>query len=331
MRFINKNISPWSEIPSRLLMVMVLLLLASSPATEAAKARSYPNVPLINQDGETLHFYDDVIKGKVVTISFMFTSCPDACPLETAKLRAVQKQLGDHVGKDVFMYSISIDPVRDTPEALKAYMKKFDIGPGWQFLTGKQADIDLIRKKMGMLNYDEKELSDHNINFIMGNEVTGHWVRRTPFDVPETLVATLLSRLQPASLLAKKADYAESTKHKASRPGEDLFLTRCTACHTIGEGDKSGPDLLNIADKRDRDWLVRWIKEPDVMLKEKDPLSMALYEAYNKVPMPNLKLTDEDASELLDFIEVVSKHVSGVPAEQVSDNSDKTGHSHHMH
>ena len=144
---------------------------------------------LINQDGETLRFYDDVIKGKVVSINFMFTSCGDSCPLETAKLRKVQKMLGEHAGKDVYMYSITVDPDRDTPEALKAYMQKFNVGPGWQFLTGKKEDIDLVRDALGMYSEEEQELSDHAINFVLGNEATGQWFRRTPFDVPEALVS----------------------------------------------------------------------------------------------------------------------------------------------
>lgn len=315
----------WQIIVTSLVLIAAMLL-CQEAAVAGAKGRTYPNVPLINQDGETLHFYDDVIKGKVVTINFMFTSCPDSCPLETAKLREVQRQLGDHSGKDVYMYSITIDPERDTPEKLKAYMKKFKVAPGWQFLTGKKKDIDLVRKKMGMLNTDEKVLSDHNINFIMGNEVTGRWLKRTPFDVPETLVSTLLGRrLQNRSLASVvKADYSESTRQAASRPGEDLFMTRCMVCHTIGQGDKAGPDLLNVASNRDRAWLTRWIMEPDTMLKEKDPLATALYERYNRVPMPNVRLSEHEAGDIIDFIDTVSKRVLGVPEKTITHISDNT-------
>lgn len=319
------------------LLLTAALLTATTPAM--AEKRTYPNVPLVNQDGETLHFYDDVIKGKVVTINFMFTSCGNSCPLETAKLREVQKLLGEHAGKNVYMYSISVDPERDTPEALKAYMEKFNVGPGWQFLTGKKKDIDLIRDKLGMLNTGEKELSDHNINFIMGNEVTGRWVKRTPFDVPQSLVAALLGRLQTRSLLATMAlpSYAQSHKQASSMQGEDLFLTRCTACHTIGQGDKMGPDLLGVTGKRDRAWLTRWLKQPDIMLQKKDALATALYEQYGKVPMPNLQLTDKDVADLIHFMDVATKRVSGIPeddtapVEKITDNSDKSEHSHHVH
>lgn len=318
-------------LATTLLLTCALLLTAGSTGAAAAK-RTYPNVPLINQDGETLHFYDDVIKGKVVTINFMFTSCGFACPLETAKLREVQKMLGEHVGKNVYMYSISVDPERDTPEALKAYMEKFKVGPGWQFLTGKQKDIDLIRETLGMVNTDEKDLNDHNINFIMGNEVTGRWVKRTPFDVPGSIVAALLGRLQTRSLLAtlNLPDYGQSQKQGAAIKGEDLFVTRCTTCHSIGEGDKTGPDLLHVVRKRDRAWLARWLREPDVMLQQQDQLAMSLYEQYGKVPMPNFRLTNAEVQDLIQFMDVASKRVSGEAVESISDNSDRAepGHSH---
>ena len=109
----------------------------------------FPNTVLTNQDGQNLRFYDDLIKGKVVVINFIFTGCGDSCPLETARLRQVQKLLGDRVGKDVFFYSISIDPLSDTPAVLKQYAEKFKIGPGWQFLTGDIQEIADLRQSGG--------------------------------------------------------------------------------------------------------------------------------------------------------------------------------------
>jgi len=300
-------------IAAALLLFATLSLLAANPASAAPR---FPNVPLINQDGETLHFYDDVIKGKVVSINFMFTSCGDSCPLETAKLRKVQQQLGEHAGKDVYMYSITVDPDRDTPAALKAYMQKFEVGPGWQFLTGKKADIDLVRKRLGMYSEDEDELSDHKINFVLGNEATGQWLKRTPFDLPETLVSVLLGRLQQyrlaSSAAAARPSYAQSRPMPAARPGEDLFNTRCTACHTIGRGDKLGPDLLGVVSKRDRQWLIRWLKEPDVMLKEKDPLATALFTQYNNVPMPNVKLAQKQILDLIEYMQAETRRVNAL-------------------
>jgi protein SCO1/2 len=214
------------------------------------------------------------------------------------------------------MYSITVDPDRDTPEVLKAYMQKFKVGPGWQFLTGEKEDIDAVRDTLGMLSADEQELSDHAINFVLGNEETGQWFKRTPFDVPEALVSLLLGRLQQHRLTASAAatfpSYAQSSALPPSRPGEDLYNSRCTACHTIGEGDKLGPDLLGVVGKRDRQWLVRWLQEPDVMIEEKDPLAMALYTQYNNLAMPNVKLTEDQALDLIQYMQAETQRVNAV-------------------
>ena len=305
-------------IAFQLLLVGILLLWGSNPVSAGLGPNYFPNVPLINQDGKTLYFYDDVIKGKVVTINFMFTSCGDSCPLETAKLRQVQKLLGEHVGDNVHMYSITVDPDRDTQAALKAYMQKFNVGPGWQFLTGKKEDIDAIRKKLGMSAKEEDELSDHNINFILGSEPRGQWLKRTPFDIPETIVSVLLGRLQTRSLAALPS-YTQSHALPSARTGQDAFNTRCATCHTIGQGDKLGPDLLGVVSHRERAWLIRWIQEPDVMLKEQDPLAIALYNKYNNVPMPNMQLDRKTAVDLIEYMQEQTRLVkmnSGEPAKQ---------------
>lgn len=311
-RIIEKN--HWNVIGIQLLLVGTLLLWGGQTANAGKGGKFFPNVPLINQDGKILHFYDDVIKDKVVSINFMFTSCGDACPLETAKLRQVQKLLGDHLGKNVYMYSITVDPERDTPAAMKAYMKKFNVGPHWQFLTGKKEDIDLVRKRLGMYNRGEDELSDHNVNFMLGNEKNGQWLKRTPFDLPETIVAVLLGRLQTRPL-ATLPGYTTMTRAHAlpeARTGADLFNTRCVSCHTIGEGDKLGPDLLGVVSKRNRAWLVRWIMEPDAMLDEKDPQAIALYNQYNKVPMPNMKLGHKDALDLIEYMQEETRRIKPI-------------------
>ena len=93
--------------------------------------------------------------GKSVAINLVYTRCTASCPLETAKLTQVQRIFGDRMGKDVFFYSISIDPKNDTPEAMKAYMEKYHIGPGWLFLTGKVEDIKLIAQKLGLSQDDD--------------------------------------------------------------------------------------------------------------------------------------------------------------------------------
>src|SRR5436190_17768138 len=102
----------------------------------------FPNVTLTTQDGDTVRFYDDLIKGKIVAINLIYTSCKYACPLETARLAQVQKVLRDRMGRDVFFYSITIDTEHDTPAVLKEYAEKFHAGPGWLLLTGSRPSID---------------------------------------------------------------------------------------------------------------------------------------------------------------------------------------------
>lgn len=87
--------------------------------------------------------------------------------------------------------------------------------------------------------------------------------------------------------------------------GKAIFQEKCTACHTIGGGKLVGPDLQGVTARRDRAWLARWIKEPDKMLGEEDPIATSLLQEFNNVPMPNLGLTDEEAVAILDYLESV--------------------------
>src|SRR3954467_8330525 len=99
-----------------LLSVVSFMTLAGRPASGATWGANYfPNVPLTTQDGKTVRFYDDLLKGKRVIINLMYTECGDSCPLETARLAQVARIWGDHPGRDIWFYSFSIDPQRDPP------------------------------------------------------------------------------------------------------------------------------------------------------------------------------------------------------------------------
>jgi cytochrome oxidase Cu insertion factor (SCO1/SenC/PrrC family) len=103
-------------------------------AAQSPGSDYFPNLPVVTQDGKTVRFYDDLIKGKIVVISFIFTSCTDFCPLTTARMLQVEDKLGDVVGRDIFFYSITVDPENDTPEKLKEYAQAYSTGPGWRFV-----------------------------------------------------------------------------------------------------------------------------------------------------------------------------------------------------
>ena len=293
-----------------------MLTLGGSLAWAAPKgspwgADYFPNVELVNQDGKTVRFYDDLIKDKIVAINFIYTHCGDTCPAETASLRQVQRLLGDRVGKDIFFYSISIDPEHDTPKVLKEYSERFKVGTGWSFLTGTKANTTLLRKKLGLFREDIEagKLNEHNTSFMIGNESTGQWMKRSPFDEPKML-AWLLGYSLPASKAGIKTShvsYAEAKRLPNLSRAEDLFRFRCAACHSLGNEDGLGPGLLGVTQKRDRAWLARWLKTPDKLLAEKDPVALELYNRYNKIRMPNLKLNDADVEALINYMEAASK------------------------
>src|SRR6185369_1936133 len=275
-------------------LIILSLLIAAVPAFSGEPAASgsggsvwgadyFPNVTLVTQDGKKLRFFDDVIKGKVVALNFIYTNCPDMCALETARLREVQRILGERVGRDVFFYSITIDPERDTPEVLKRYAEKFQVGPGWLFLTGKNADITQLRRKLGV--YDEEnrteKLQEHDLSSVIGNQATGQWMKVSPYENPYVLATQLGSWLHNWKMASEvKRNYADAPQVRNISKGEEMFRTRCSSCHTIGveEGAATGlrpigPDLLGVTWKRDRAWLTRWMKEPNRMLAEKEPLA----------------------------------------------------------
>jgi protein SCO1/2 len=287
-------------------------------------ASYFPNIPLVTHRGETVHFYDDLIKDKVVAINFMYTSCPDTCPVQTARMLQVADLLGDRLGQDIFFYSITIDPDHDTREALAAFADSWAIPPGWTFLTGAEQDIVRLRKKLGMRLDDvaSGDFTDHTVDLLIGNQKTGRWMKRSPFENPYVLANQLGSWLHGWKLASTaKLDYAEAPELRTISDGEYIFRNQCSACHTIGGGDlrdvgarRIGPDLLDVGRRRQREWLERWLKEPDAMLEEKDPLAVAMYREWHEMPMPNLRLTDVDVTALLGYIERESLRIRNARA-----------------
>ncbi|MFJ4374885.1 SCO family protein [Pseudomonas japonica] len=301
---------------SGLITAKVLLAPGSAavPADESATpwgADYFPNTLLTDQDGQQVRFFEDLIKGKVVVINFIFTSCSEACPLETARLRQVQKLLGDRVGRDVFFYSISIDPLSDTPEVLAAYARRFKVGPGWRFLTGDFAEISELRRKLGLFieGVDNGRSRDHNLSLIVGNQQTGRWMKASPFENPWILADQLGNSLQNWKQPSDAQSYASAPEIRPPSSGEELFRTRCASCHSLGPEDGQntgmrsiGPDLIGVTEQRDPAWLSRWIGEPDRLLAERDPLALALFERYDRVPMPNLHLDEQAVQAIISFL-----------------------------
>jgi protein SCO1/2 len=160
-------------------------------ATRRYGADYFSNVTLTTHEGERVRFYDDLIRGKTVAFNMMYAQCDGICPTMTANLVKVQSMLGDRVGRDVFMYSITLDPERDTPRDLKVYAAVRGVKPGWLFLTGAPADVRLVRYRLGF--YDPDPAVDglnatHTGAVRIGNDVRERWTMAPALAKPESIL-----------------------------------------------------------------------------------------------------------------------------------------------
>lgn len=156
----------------------------SAPTMSPAE-KYFSDVELINQDGQKLRFYSDVLKNKVVVINSFFTTCTGVCPPMNRNFEKIQEALGDRLGKDAFLVSISVDPETDTPARLKEYGRRFNARPGWVFLNGKKENVDWALYKLGQ--YVETKDNHTNI-FIIGNEPKGLWKKAFGLAKAEELI-----------------------------------------------------------------------------------------------------------------------------------------------
>lgn len=149
----------------------------------------FPNVTLLTQENKPVHFYNDLLKGKIVLVNFMFTTCKGVCSPMTANLAKVQRFLGERVGRDINMISISVDPEVDTTDVLKKYAANFKAQPGWYFLTGEKKNVDWVLYKLG--GYVENK-GEHSAVLIIGNEVTGDWMKLPAMANPQEIADAVI-------------------------------------------------------------------------------------------------------------------------------------------
>jgi protein SCO1/2 len=162
-------------------------------ALSAAARQYFTNVPLLTQHGESVRLYADLLKDKIVVINAFFGTCNGSCPKMAGVLAGLQDRLGDHLGKDVWFLSFSVDPETDTPEKLNEYANRFHAKPGWVFLTGQKDDLDFALFKLGQ---KVARREDHLTIFIVGNNKTGLWKKVfAPTSTPDSLKAVVESVL----------------------------------------------------------------------------------------------------------------------------------------
>jgi cytochrome oxidase Cu insertion factor (SCO1/SenC/PrrC family) len=191
--------------------------------------KDIPNLELVNQEGEKVKFYD-LIKDKVVALNFIFTSCKTICPPMGANFANLKKKMEDRVkSKELVMLTMSIDPLTDTPQRLKAWSNKFEAGEGWTLLTGKTKDINTILKKLKVYTALKEE---HAPVILLGKEGTDNWVRTNGLANVDELAKTL------NSYLPKKV----ASTPKVNR--DEKYFTNVVLKNQNGEEKKLYKDLM---------------------------------------------------------------------------------------
>jgi protein SCO1 len=171
---------------------------AAPPDTSATQKVDVkiPDLALVDQDGKPVRFYSDLVRGKVVMINFIFTSCTTICPPMGATFGKVQELLGDRAGKDVHLISVSVDPATDTPQRMKAWGKKFGAEPGWTLVTGDRETVVQLLKGLGVYT---PNINDHTPLVLAGNDPHGEWTRAYGLSAPAQLVDLIDSLATPAA------------------------------------------------------------------------------------------------------------------------------------
>ena len=164
----------------------------NSKNDQSAAHNYFTDTILINQNGENMRFYTDLLQGKTVIIDTFFSTCKTACLPMTQNLKRIQEALGERLGKDVYILSVTVDSEMDTPAQLKAFADKFHARPGWYFLTGTKENVDFVLKKLGQY-VDNKQ--DHLTVFIIGNERTGLWKKAYGLATSDELIKVVDSVL----------------------------------------------------------------------------------------------------------------------------------------
>lgn len=149
---------------------------------------------VVDQDGQPRKFKTDVVGERVVAMNFVFTTCQAVCPAQSLIFKKLQQMLGDDLGKDVAMISVSVDPNTDIPARLKAYAQSRGAKAGWSWITGEKHNIDAILTGVGAYT---KDYTNHPAMILVGDPVTGDWTRFNGFPQPE-LLAKRIKELQAA-------------------------------------------------------------------------------------------------------------------------------------
>jgi protein SCO1 len=174
------------------LQPMVQASAQSDPGPQTATRQNIPDLELVDQDGKTVHLYSDLVRGRVAAVSFIFTTCTSICPLIGANLGRLQTELGQSLGEDIALISVSVDPATDTPQRMKAWGAQFGAKSGWSLLTGDKETVDQLLKVFGLFTPD---IQNHSPFLLLVNDRTGDWTRVNAIETPPPKVAEILRKM----------------------------------------------------------------------------------------------------------------------------------------
>jgi protein SCO1/2 len=184
------------------------------PASRVAKR--IPNVLLRTHEDKEVRFYDDLIKGRQAIINMMYATCDGACPFVTSTLVKVHKHYKERMGKDLFMYSISLKPEQDDPAALRKFAEMHGAAnlPGWTFLTGDPFDIETIRFKLFRVNHVhyDLDLDFHASKLRVVNDAHNIWTHANPYASMFTILQHISWSDPPKSYEERLKEYKETQK-----------------------------------------------------------------------------------------------------------------------
>jgi protein SCO1/2 len=195
-----KRSLPVAQLARLALLITALLIVQpiaevhaeSDPGTVTEEKQNIPDVELVDQDGKTVHLYTDLVKGRVAALSFIFTMCTTICPLIGANLRQLQIELGQSLGENIALISVSVDPANDTPQRMKAWGAQFGAKPGWSLLTGDKETVDQLLKIVGLYTPD---IQSHSPFLLLVNDRTGDWTRVNALETPPPKIAEILRKM----------------------------------------------------------------------------------------------------------------------------------------
>ena len=206
-----------------------------------------PDIELVDQTGRRVRFYSDLVRGRIVAMNFIFTRCTTICPPLTANMAHLQRLLIENPdAPDVQLLTISVDPLNDTPERMRAFSERFDARGGWKFLTGTKQDVDRLLKALGVFTPVKEE---HAPIALVGNDATSKWTRLSGLAPPATLAEVLHSvALDPVpdpEAASASASYApESDTDRPVNPGAAEYFSDVVLVNQDGEEMRLYSDVI---------------------------------------------------------------------------------------